>query len=1853
MAAATVSEGGALSASAHVSPLLERLLDVHAHLIPASLTAPQQKTVFSVVSALFFDRATPNHSNSSRGGGSSSNSSSKSGTSPFSGVEGESLVDCICQKLQGLCLSTTEVEGQSPSNNEQSSAFSFLCTCLVQQVGRRPSILTKFYERVACAVLHSENSGFEHVVYATLGEMLVETNTAASLSPPGAQNNDLLNASHSPSDGICQHLLEQLQSGKAESSPKRILVCVKLAAVLLSSMPSTVSTGGCDANSNDSDGMQLAGFLELNFLRLLGLANVGLSDGSPLSSRCQYIFLVDLLPTLLEIFGTKMALEVWAQVRGNQTSSELHIPLTLRCLLAGVIGENTEGTLDAIFATRDLWVLIQSALSDGSGSVNKVGVSLLEHCVASLNRQLESFAECNNVVGEDHQARKQRLAVEKEQRAASKRWDTFVDMFETTDQFAIHMVDPVWTQLVTLCGGGRKRGRGKARQGVTGEDVSQVFGPVPPKSWKASSSIRDCADDEGRVGSVDGATATEDPSILCATSSELHRCVLYCIRGHALATASLLVGKLVRHHNPRVRLTMIKRLLTPNAKPVWRHLAIASVQDEHEDVMCSAVIPALCDYSLYAGAGGVSASDSVVFFLAEYTRELGNADSASRNSTSSDSSSQQRFLSRLLFQMAKQTSSPGIRTLLRLFSGEQRLLSQDLGSIAAQSGDAEPAADRVYLFGPEHLHALSAALRSNFLNVPRSVRQPVYQGLLDILIFYTGTEASAGSLVGECTAVPSMAAALKSFLSHFQISKHLAPRAPELCQWLRESPVLHRQLGQNVAAFLQQQMDFRMEKKNVVSSTTPIPTTHAFRYRTHAVLFWLLCGTFAGHGDPNIGDVPVGRREQASLGASTSALIKHVPALTHWTGLLAGIYSRAYMPSESACSAVQWLAALLTVFLESETSSSKFTTAAAQVIHQQLDHFLATSLTGIETEILGFVEAGIMSSQNGIDNSSPALLDPDFRQTLVDVLVKLSSFCSLSKFVDTAMLEAVQRRCARIVQYFGSQIAPSPLEHKSLQDDALSNHPQQHHNVALLHAVAHPCAQLVRHCGSFLDPATSGLWESLAHAALRLDVSSQPTAIRRSVYQAKWSLLATVTKGSSAAQSTHLHALCDSTIDTLMQELSNGIPTAAVARDLLPQLQCLMCILPRSAALCTSEPCNGSGETDESSPSDDHESSTRMECLVDTLSGAWSAFLDLPRAEQMAPSVVLSIVGVLFHSCLFAHGVLFHASIKRHFANVLAYSDQTQRKDIVQMMASQLCDAWGRHARSQPAAAASIPRESHPFLNLLAYLDEIATLCVFSEFNPESDQPLEAPINIVDYTRVVVLTWLNGILNASGASFETCLTSQQEGKTQCSSPFCTVQARMFALKLVHRLMAFNFPRQSPNGSGNASKQAAGTVYMPDSAVQRQKCRIWQAIGVLIQYVPDNSLDSNTDDTQDIGCGVVRCLNQMHQPQVRFLIEMVAGALAIRFPRKFFCRLVLPALRDYDQQPQCAMSYLIITTCVVSSLSNSSKQTAAIDAHESTAAVSTTDPQGHPILVEVHHDLCIYVATWLGAPDGLARTIAQYAMFVVVTALTPLASNKGLSLPSSAGPANPYVAEQLAFLRENRKCAKMREKQHRIFHSLNPVHECTLPALLAHASGYDHEFSTGNLLADVRDAMESIFAYFTELDGPMVGAHSRELQMKADKRAQLEELEILLERQYIEAQREAVAARSTSEVAGENCVDGDTTGMGLVSEAYVQRKVLPWKMHELIGAANHDKELLVASGARQRVQNLIVCASLVDKVPNLAGFARTCEIFAATELVIPDKVTSAVGYWSWHANNCDPSVTLFTRVSNMVCHCRGC
>ncbi|OWY91882.1 SpoU rRNA Methylase, partial [Phytophthora megakarya] len=71
---------------------------------------------------------------------------------------------------------------------------------------------------------------------------------------------------------------------------------------------------------------------------------------------------------------------------------------------------------------------------------------------------------------------------------------------------------------------------------------------------------------------------------------------------------------------------------------------------------------------------------------------------------------------------------------------------------------------------------------------------------------------------------------------------------------------------------------------------------------------------------------------------------------------------------------------------------------------------------------------------------------------------------------------------------------------------------------------------------------------------------------------------------------------------------------------------------------------------------------------------------------------------------------------------------------------------------------------------------------------------------------------------------------------------------------------------------------------------------------------------------------------------------------------------------------------------------------------------------------------------------------------------------------------------------------------------------------------------------------------------------------------------------------------------------DTTALLLDDNA------LPTAMRADFDAARRGDTL---NARQQPRQPIIMCASLVDKIPNLAGLARTCEIFNAQKLIVPN------------------------------------
>jgi tRNA G18 (ribose-2'-O)-methylase SpoU len=77
-------------------------------------------------------------------------------------------------------------------------------------------------------------------------------------------------------------------------------------------------------------------------------------------------------------------------------------------------------------------------------------------------------------------------------------------------------------------------------------------------------------------------------------------------------------------------------------------------------------------------------------------------------------------------------------------------------------------------------------------------------------------------------------------------------------------------------------------------------------------------------------------------------------------------------------------------------------------------------------------------------------------------------------------------------------------------------------------------------------------------------------------------------------------------------------------------------------------------------------------------------------------------------------------------------------------------------------------------------------------------------------------------------------------------------------------------------------------------------------------------------------------------------------------------------------------------------------------------------------------------------------------------------------------------------------------------------------------------------------------------------------------------------------------------------DGSSNAPNETELVNFQRKILPIDSLDLGIRSFHDQKMYNAAGKKK--QKLI---TLINKVPNLAGLPRTCEIFAARTLVVPN------------------------------------
>ncbi|XP_078155872.1 tRNA/rRNA methyltransferase (SpoU) family protein [Carex rostrata] len=355
------------------------------------------------------------------------------------------------------------------------------------------------------------------------------------------------------------------------------------------------------------------------------------------------------------------------------------------------------------------------------------------------------------------------------------------------------------------------------------------------------------------------------------------------------------------------------------------------------------------------------------------------------------------------------------------------------------------------------------------------------------------------------------------------------------------------------------------------------------------------------------------------------------------------------------------------------------------------------------------------------------------------------------------------------------------------------------------------------------------------------------------------------------------------------------------------------------------------------------------------------------------------------------------------------------------------------------------------------------------------------------------------------------------------------------------------------------KDISKELYKKYSSVHRRKVRAWQMICILSHFVDD-------DIVEEVTSKLHLCLYRTNLPAVRQYLEIFAIQIYLKFPELVEQQL-LPIFQDYAMRTQALSSYVFIAANVILH----SKELALQIKH-----LKGLLPSIIPLLTSHHHSL---------------RAFTQLLVHRVLTKLWPFLGLDNLDTKSFE---RKCFEDLKVYLAENPDCARLRASMESFFDNFDPVIS-SLPAGVfgSHHEGADFECVPVSLMDQVVD-------FLNEVRDDL--RHSVAKDMATIKSGSFSLLDSSADNHVkditIDFQKKITLGMEKS--------DSDLPPLLLEME----------KEDQLFNSALQLRSEALEK-IKQSQQNLVLVASLVDRIPNLAGLARTCEVFKASGLTVAD------------------------------------
>jgi len=354
------------------------------------------------------------------------------------------------------------------------------------------------------------------------------------------------------------------------------------------------------------------------------------------------------------------------------------------------------------------------------------------------------------------------------------------------------------------------------------------------------------------------------------------------------------------------------------------------------------------------------------------------------------------------------------------------------------------------------------------------------------------------------------------------------------------------------------------------------------------------------------------------------------------------------------------------------------------------------------------------------------------------------------------------------------------------------------------------------------------------------------------------------------------------------------------------------------------------------------------------------------------------------------------------------------------------------------------------------------------------------------------------------------------------------------------------------------KTEGGVCLMTGSDEYCKRIRAWQALCVLSRFV-------TVEIAQSVCLRVFQAMALNLHGQIRYFIEVFTIQCAQFHPAVFGSAFVKEISRR-DLSLQHVSSLMIIGGNLI------------VGRYSTKFMQFNKGSDSVPV-----NDVLAGVLPWLSSTQGFSRAIAQILVHKLIPLVVDVRASTGRDAVSkSAVRSNNWFLRSLwTFLEENPEMKRLRKKQTKFFEKYDADSVCTAEGVLAIPVDEANEANPLHMVEAMKQCLKDVFEESHQNDAPAW--------------------------KQVKEMLDGMEMPSLS-----NVIDSDED-KNIVK---FQRKILPIDSLYLAMEESRAENLRNAAGRIR--SNLIVCASLIDKVPNLAGLARTAEIFAADSLVIPDR-----------------------------------